>query len=352
MERIKVVVWDADNTLWDGTVFYKDKENVKIKPGTKAALKELDKRGIKSTLCSKNYYEDVDTILKKFSIDSYFKHSQVGWGLKSEAIKKIAELFNINHNEMIFVDDDPFQRAEVSSQMNDINVVELNDPIDILSFDGVMPSNATEADIKRVQILKEQRNREEAEKGHNGDYRDFLKKCSMIMTVRPIEEQDWPRVCQLLNRTNELNATSNRYNLDQLKLSYEKNNDIVMVAELTDKFGDYGLIGEIILESRDYGWFIRDLTVSCRTMGRGIGSALIVSALNYAKDNGIKKVVGKLVETESNWRIKPLYEKRGFRKTSIEDKTSYYEFNLEKDKIPEYPPWLKIRFLMEEIAKT
>ena len=55
MKRIKVVVWDGDNTLWDGTVFYKDKENVRIKPGTQEALKELDKRGIKSTICSKNY---------------------------------------------------------------------------------------------------------------------------------------------------------------------------------------------------------------------------------------------------------------------------------------------------------
>jgi len=352
MKRIKVVVWDADNTLWDGTVFYKDKENVKLKPGTKEALKELDKRGIKSTICSKNYYEDVENILEEFQISKYFEHPQVGWGLKSDAIKKLAGMFNVEHDEMVFVDDDPFQRAEVGSQLPDINIFDLSDPIDVLSLEGVMPENATHEDNKRIQILKEQRNREEAEKSHKGDYKDFLKQCNMVMTIRHSEEKDWPRVCQLLNRTNELNATANRYTLEQLKESYEKNNDIILVVELEDKYGHYGLIAETILERKDYGLFIRDITVSCRTMGRGIGSALIVAVLNYAKENEIKKTVGKLVETESNWRIKPLYERRGFTKISSDDKATFFEFDLEKNKIPEYAPWFKINFLMKEITRA
>jgi FkbH-like protein len=349
MKRIKVVVWDGDNTLWDGTVFYRDKENVKLKPGTKEALKELDKRGVKNTICSKNYYEDVEQILRKFEIEKYFQHPQIGWGLKSDAVKKLVNIFNVNYDEMVFVDDDPFQRAEVASQIGNLNIFELNDPIDVLSLEGVMPLNATEEDKKRVQLLKEQRNREEAEKGFKGDFKDFLMQCDMVMTVRAVEEDDWPRVCQLLNRTNELNATANRYTLEQLKGTYEKNNDVIMVVELKDKFGDYGLIAETILENKDYGWFIRDLAVSCRTMGRGIGSALVVSILNYANENDIKKVVGRLVETESNWRIKPLYEKRGFRKISSNEKTTYYEFNLARDRMPTYPPWIKVNFLMKEI---
>src|SRR3989338_10273696 len=351
MKRIKVVVWDGDNTLWNGTVFYRDKENVSMKPGTKEALKELDKRGIKSTICSKNYYEDVESILKKFEIAKYFQHPQVGWGLKSDAIKNIAGAFNAQFDEMIFVDDDPFQRAEVASQISGINIVPLDDPIDILGLEGVVPLNATEEDRKRVQLLKEQRNREEAEKNFKGNYKDFLKQCSMVMTVRPIEEEDWSRVTQLLNRTNELNATTNRYSLEQLKESFQKNHDIVIVVELRDKFGDYGLIAETIIEQKDYGWFIRDLTVSCRTMGRGIGSALVIAILNYAKENSVNKVVGKLVETESNWRIKPLYENRGFRKSSTEGKSTFYEFEFGKDDMPDYPPWIKVNFLMKMIEK-
>jgi len=342
MARIKLVVWDADNTLWHGTVFYKDKENVKLKPGTKETLKELNKRGIKNTICSKNYYDDVEWALKKFEIEKYFENPQVGWGLKSDSLRTLAHMYDLPYDEILFIDDDPFQREEVKLQLPDLQVEFTEDPIDILSLEGVSSQNATEEDHKRVKLLKEQRNREEAEKTHTGDFKDFLVGTNMEMTVRTIEEGDWERVCQLLNRTNELNATSNRYSLEGLKESYHKNKDIIIIVELTDKFGDYGLIAESIIERKEFGWFIRDLTVSCRTMGRGIGSALVIAILNYARSKGIQKVRGTLVETESNWRIRPLYEKRGFDKILVEGPKTTYEFDLNKKEIPPYHPWLKI----------
>lgn len=348
MKRIKLVIWDADNTLWDGTVFYKDKENIRIKLGTKEALKELGKRNVKCTICSKNYYEDVDTMLKKFEIGKYFENLQIGWGIKSYSVKRLASMYNLNPDEILFIDDDPFQRAEVESQFPGINTMALDDPIDILNIEGVTPLNATAEDHKRVQLLKEQRNREQAEKEHKGDFHEFLKQCNMVMTIRHIEDKDWERVCQLINRTNELNATANRYTLEQLKESYEKNNEIVLVVELTDKFGDYGLIAESIIAKESYGWFIKDLTVSCRTMGRGIGSALVIAVLHYAKEQGIKKVRGMLVETESNWRVKPLYEKRGFDKISVDGKKTFYEFDLVKKEVPAYHEWLKVNLLLEK----
>ena len=348
MEKIKLVVWDADNTLWDGTVFYKDRENVKLKPGTKEALKELEKRGVKSTICSKNYYEDVDSVLKIFEIEKYFEHPQVGWGLKSDAIKKLAEIFKVDFKEIAFIDDDMFQIAEVKSQLPGVNAASLDDPIDILNFDGIRPESPTKEDIRRVQLLKEDRDRKQAEVDFKGDYKDFLRQCSMVMSVRSIEENDWERVCQLLNRTNELNATNNRYTLEELKKSHKENNDIVFVVELTDKFGEYGIIGESIIARKDYGWFIRDLTVSCRTMGRGIGSALLLVILNCARESGIKKVIGMLTETESNWRIKPLYENRGFDKVSVEGSKTFYEFCIDRKEIPSYPDWIKINMLLKK----
>lgn len=341
-QKIKLVIWDADNTLWNGSVYYTDKEAVKLKPGTKSALKELSKRGIKSTLCSKNNYEDVEMTLKKFEINKYFENSQVGWGLKSDAIKNLSKIFNISFGEMLFIDDDPFQRAEVLSQIPELNIFELTDPIDILSLDGVRPENETEEDKKRVQILKEDRNREEAEKVHRGNYKDFLCQCDIKMTVREIKEEDWARVIQLLNRTNELNATGNRYGLEDLKRSYEVNKDRILVAELTDKFGDYGLIAETIIDTTEPGvWFVRDLTVSCRTMGRGIGSTLVIVILNLAQKAGVKKVKGYVKPSESNWRMQPLFEKRGFAKISEDDKIKNYMFDLNKEIMP-YPKWLKV----------
>ena len=85
-------------------------------------------------------------------------------------------------------------------------------------------------------------------------------------------------------------------------------------------------------------------------MGRGIGSALVVFILNYAKENNIEKVVGMLTETESNWRIKPLYENRGFKKIKVDGKKTFYEYAI-SDGIPTYPEWMKVKFLEKELEQ-
>jgi len=342
MTKTKLVIWDLDNTLWEGTVYYQDKDSVRLKLGTAATLKELDKRGIKNTICSKNYYEDADKTLEKFEIKKYFENPEIGWGLKSEGIKKLIEKFNVTPSEVIFVDDDAFQRAEVISQIPELLSIELKDPLDILELRGVQPENATDTDKKRVQILKEQRNREEAEKNHKGNYKEFLKNCDIKMIVRPVEDNDWERVVQLFNRTNELNTTGNRYVLEDLKSKYDNKKIEIFITELKDKFGDYGLIAETIVDTTNKDeWEIKDLTVSCRTMGRGIGSSLLISILNYAKERNVKKIKGVLKEIESNWRMKPLYIKRGFKIISEEGNAKIYGYNITK-KLPEYPQWISI----------
>ena len=342
MPQIKLVVWDLDNTLWDGTVYYTDKSNVKLKPGTKEALKELSKRGIKNTICSKNYYKDVEVMLEKFEIKKFFDSAEVNWGLKSDNIKKLIKKYNVNPQEVLFVDDDGFQRAEVLSQLPDINAIELGDPLDILALDFMKPENETEEDKERVQILKEQRNREEAEKNHKGDYAEFLKNCDIKMIVRKVEENDWERVVQLFNRTNELNTTGNRYELDKLKKSYDNKEIEVFVSELTDKFGDYGLIAECIIDTKTKDWEIKDLTVSCRTMGRGIGSALLIVLMHLAKEKKARTIRGILRAIESNWRMQPLYIKRGFKVIKKEGNETTYGYGFGNNKLPEFHPWLKI----------
>jgi len=347
MPKIKLVIWDLDNTLWDGTVYYKDKETIEIKPGTEAALKELDKRGIKSAVCSKNDYKDAEEMLEKFDIKKYFKEFKIGWGLKSEAVLQIIEKLNVPPEETLFIDDDQFQRAEVESLLPGINTLSLKDPIDVLNVEGVIPEHATNIDKERVIILKQQRDRDQAEKCFGGNYKNFLKGCDIKMRVRNCGEGDLDRVVQLLNRTNELNATANRYALEQISDEFKKGKIIVLVSELRDKFGEYGLIAECVLEAKgkakEKELFIRDLAVSCRTLGRGIGGAMLTVILNYAKENGFQKVAGYIAQNNDNWRMKPMYEKRNFREVKKEGEKIFYEFSIGKDKLVPYPEHLTMK---------
>jgi len=340
MSKVKLVVWDLDNTLWKGTVFYKDKENIRLKEGTIAALKELNKRNIKNAICSRNNEIDVKEQLEKFGIGTYFDFVEVNWDRKSESIKRISEESKLLYSEMIFVDDDPFQREEVRINLPGIKVIELKDPIDILSLEEVEIEGKTLEDEERIRLLKEQRERIVAEKINRGDFKDFLRGCNIQVTIRPIEEKDWSRAVQLFNRTNELNTTGSRFILEELKKECEKDS-MIFVVDMKDKFGDYGLIGESLIKKEDSIWFIKDIAISCRTMGRGIGSALVISILDYAKESKIHKVTGRIIETKDNWRLKPLFINCGFKETENDGKIALFEFNID-NKFFDYPDWLKI----------
>ena len=69
-EAIRLVVWDLDETFWRGTLsegglqdYVRDHHDIVI---------ELAKRGIISSICSKNDHATVEQILKQYGIWDYF----------------------------------------------------------------------------------------------------------------------------------------------------------------------------------------------------------------------------------------------------------------------------------------
>jgi methoxymalonate biosynthesis protein len=265
--------------------------------------------------------------LDKFGIKKYFTAFKIGWGVKSDYLKELSKELNTRLHDVLFVDDDEFQREEVSRL--GVRAVFFEDLTKVLELLNV--------DNKRINLIKEQESRLKAEKNHKGSFQDFLKECGIIMKVREAKPSDFKRVVQLLNRTNELNATVNRKTLDEIK----NNKDLILVAELKDKFGDYGIIAEAIIEEKGNDWFIKDFTVSCRTMGRGIGKALLIYIMRLAEKKGVRSVRGYLKHSSDNWRMRPLYEKRGFTNLGVIDGKEFYEFKFDKY-IPEYPEWIII----------
>ena len=60
------------------------------------------------------------------------------------------------------------------------------------------------------------------------------------------------------------------------------------------------------------------------------------------KERKAKTIRGILREIESNWRMKPLYIKRGFKVIKKEGNETIYNYKIE-DKISDYHPWLKVK---------
>jgi predicted enzyme involved in methoxymalonyl-ACP biosynthesis len=76
-------------------------------------------------------------------------------------------------------------------------------------------------------------------------------------------------------------------------------------------------------------------------MGRGIGGAILIAIINYAKEKDAKTIKGILREIESNWRMKPLYTKRGFEVIKKEGNETTYRYTI-KNELPSYHSWLNV----------
>src|SRR5713226_3594295 len=90
---IKVLVWDLDNTLWDGTLLEGDA--VRLRPAAAAALQTLDARGILQSIASKNDRDQAMEKLRQLGIEEYFLYPRIGWSSKSSGIEAIARAINV-----------------------------------------------------------------------------------------------------------------------------------------------------------------------------------------------------------------------------------------------------------------
>src|SRR3989338_8814279 len=92
-EMIKCVVWDLDNTIWEGVLL--EDENVRIKNNLTEIIKTLDSRGILQSIASKNNHDIALQKLKEFGLNEYFIYPQINWNSKVQSIKNIADAINV-----------------------------------------------------------------------------------------------------------------------------------------------------------------------------------------------------------------------------------------------------------------
>lgn len=312
---MKLVIWDADETLWEGKIMY---GKVNLKYETKEVLKQLQKLDIKQIVCSRNDLNDVKKCLDELDLTKYFDDIKASWDNKSSMIKQILKEQNIESNECLFIDDEMFNREEIR-QVIGCHVDYDKDLYNIMKY----------FDTERLLIMKQQRTRDLAQKEFKGTFKQFLEESGTVCEILSGHPGMLTRITNLANRTNELNAARNRYTEQQILDILNDSNYLIYVATLKDKFGDYGIIGEVLIKKIDNEeWFIQDLCVSCRTMGRGVGKKLLQFAIDKAKQYDIRILTGIINNNEDNWRMSKLYEKLGFVLNSkIGNESHYYREN-------------------------
>lgn len=338
-KKVKCVVWDLDNTLWDGVLI--EGKEVKVKEDALKVIKELDNRGILQSIASKNDSDITINRLKEIGIDEYFIYPQINWGPKSESISAIAESINIGIETVAFIDDQEFELKEVEFTHKDVLCINSNNINSVLEMDEMNPKFITEDSNLRRKMYINDIKRNKIEESFNGTKEEFLSSLNMTVKISEAKEDDLKRVEELTVRTHQLNTTGYTYTYDELSEFRCSDRHKLLVAELSDKFGENGKIGLTLLECDEYVWTIKLFIISCRVMSRGVGSVLLNYILKLAKENNVR-VRAEFIPTDRNRMMYITYKFAGFEEGDGVDNVRCLENKL--NNIQEFPKYIKLEY--------
>lgn len=121
-KKVKCVIWDLDNTLWDGVLGDNGVDNIYLRKDIVKIIQKLDERGIINSISSKNYSEKAIEALERFGILDYFVCPMINWEPKSDSIKSIARTLDIGMDTFVFFDDSEFELGEVKQNCPEVRV--------------------------------------------------------------------------------------------------------------------------------------------------------------------------------------------------------------------------------------
>jgi FkbH-like protein len=339
----KCLVLDLDDTLWGGVVGECGVAGIKLGstyPGNvyrefQLAVLELQRRGILLAITSKNNPADVDEVfdthpdmvLRK----EHFASIRVNWRDKPANLVEIARELNIGVDSLVFFDDNPVERALMRQALPEVLTLEV--PADPVRYVRVLRESGA---FERLSLTDEDRRRglmyqEEAARRQlletSTSLGEFLKSLQVRVSILPVDQFSFPRVLDLLHKTNQFTTTTRRHSSAQLTAMIEDAQCGVFSLRAGDRFGDNGIVGVAIVQAREASAYVDSFLMSCRVIGREIETALLVHLVDWARDRGLRTMEGPFIPTAKNAPAADFYARHGFAR---EDGASPWTLDLAK----------------------
>lgn len=306
--RVKCVVWDLDGTLWHGVLA--EGGGTRLRDGVRETVLELDRRGVLQSIASKNEPGPALRRLDRLGLAEYFLVPQISWDAKSVLIERVAAGLGIGVDTVAFVDDSAFERAEVADALPEVRCFDLDDLSGLTErseFDLPITVEAS----RRRHLYREAATRRTYEEGFVGPRSDFLRSLGMRLVVRPTRAADLVRAAELTQRTHQLNTTGLQLSAAQLAELIDDADSLVWSVSLSDQFGDYGVIGLVVVALEERQWRIRLFLMSCRVMGRNVGGAVLAVLAERAGAAG-RDLVADFRPNDVNRQMYLVYRLAGF----------------------------------------
>lgn len=365
----RCLILDLDNTLWGGVIGDDGLEGIQVAQGDatgeaylsvqRLAL-ALRERGIVLAVCSKNQDEIARLPFRKHPEmilrEDHIAVFQANWTDKAANIEAIARELSLGLDSMVFLDDNPAERALVRELLPQVAVPELaGDPAlyaRTLSAAGYFESVLFSAeDVRRADLYQSAARRVNLST-QTGSLEEYLASLKMEITFQPFDKTGRARIAQLINKSNQFNLTTRRYTEAEVAEIERDPNCFTLQVRLSDIFGDNGMINVVICRrvSGDE-WDIDTWLMSCRVLGRRVENMVLQEILEHARRHGIRKLIGTYRPTERNALVEQHYFKLGFTQTAREsDGTTIWELSVDNASADGAP--MAVRSVGFDMAET
>lgn len=308
---IKAIVLDCDGTLWDGVAAEDGPEGVLIGPWQRKFqeyILEQHRAGTILCICSKNRESDVWAVFDQNPLmllrREHIAFQRINWERKSANIQALRTAMNIGLDAIAFLDDNPVERAEIRTLCPSVLCPELPEAWEertawlehlwVLDQPGV-----TAEDLKRQQHYRSEKLRDDFRQ-HTGSFIEFLEKLDLNVEFRPAETSDFDRLAQLSMRTNQFNTTMLRLSAKDVAEYAAAFGCSAHVARVSDRFGDYGMVGGMLACAVDSVLRVEGMFLSCRALGRGVEHRMASYMGLVARQAGCSTVAFALNTTDRN----------------------------------------------------
>ena len=350
----KLLILDLDDTLWEGIVGEVGWSRLVLgghDPRGEAlvdfqrALKALTRRGILLGVVSKNdeavALEAIDQhpemILRRDDLAGW----RINWRDKAANVAELAADLNLGLQSVVFIDDNPVERARVREALPEVFVPEW--PADKRRYPQALASlrcfdiaAVTMEDSRRTALYAEERERRQLRAAVT-TLDDWLGSLETVVALERLNDGNLPRAAQLLNKTNQMNMRTRRLTEAELAEFDRTPGSEVWTVRLSDRFGDLGLVGIVSLACGNGEAEVVDFLLSCRAMGRKVEETMLALAAERARSLGASRVRADYLETPKN---RPCLEVLGRCGWRASDSGTTFAWSLDEE-YP-FPPQLRV----------
>lgn len=323
----KGFVLDLDNTLWGGVIGDDGVDNIALGPEESEGqaylefqryIKEHKQLGIILNVDSKNDYENAiaglnhpDSELKP----DEFIEIKANWDPKDRNFAQIASSLTLLPESLVFVDDNPAERAIVTGQLPGVCAPEIHkaeEYIGIIDRSGFFEvTNLSKDDLNRNAMYKENALRASLQASFE-NYEDYLLSLEMKAVIRSFEPIYMARIAQLTNKSNQFNLTTKRFTQEEIEAVAADDSYITLYGKLEDKFGDNGVVSVVIGHIQGDVCHIELWLMSCRVLKRDMEVAMMDELVKICSSKNIKTVIGHYYPTAKNHMVSEFYDNFGF----------------------------------------